>query len=280
MEATSLDNILDEKPAEAVANEPPAEVPVVEESSRKAFQEKEAAARAEGEGKVRDASGKFVAKTEEPKAEEKPAEVKAEVKPEAPQMTEKERALLVAAQDERRKRQDLEKEIATLRAAQAPAKPQEPVKTFWDDPEGVLNDRLTKQQTELSRREVGLTLKVSEMLARNKYQDFDTALTEFGKLAQQTPGLAEQMLAAPDPAEFAYATGKRHKELQDVGGLDAWKANETKRIRMELEAELKTKAEQLQKDRAALPPSLSNARGTVANKAVWGGPTPLDAILK
>ncbi len=78
------------------------------------------------------ATGKFVAK-QEPAPEAK-VEAKIEVKPPAEELTPKEKALLQAAQDERRKRQELEVRLKALE------KPPEPEKTFWDDPEKKVAD--------------------------------------------------------------------------------------------------------------------------------------------
>ena len=83
---------------------------------------------------------------------------------------------------------------------------------------------------------------------------------------------------------FAYNMGKNHLELRQVGNLDAMREKIVKeteaRVRAEVEAQFKAKQEELETQRAALPPSLSDVRSTGANRRVWGGPTALDDILK
>ena len=73
-------------------------------------------------------------------------------------------------------------------------------------------------------------------------------------------------------------------EIKEFGSLDAYKEDlrvkMEAQIRAELEAKLKAKQEELEKARAALTPSLTDARSTGVNKPVWSGPTPLDGILK
>ena len=283
---TSLNDILSDAPTpppEPSAPEPTPEATSAPEapverprSLRKQHRDREEAARAEGEGKVRDPeSGQFVAKTEE-KAEEAP---KAEAKPPEPppqqEMTQKERALLAAAADERRKRQELEQRLAALQQ-----QPKEESKPFWDDPENAMKTFEKK----LEDVAINTRFNTAELIARSKYQDFEEKLSVFGELLKQTPGLHQQWVSAPDPAEFAYGVGKNHMQIQQAGSIDALlKQREeevTARVRAQLEAEYKAKAEESQRTRAAIPPSLSDARGTAVNRPVWNGPTSLDDILK
>lgn len=295
--ATSLNDVLSEEPAETPVEKPAAEPaakeapapgpeasekPPAQQDSRKAHQAKEMDAR----GFERDPeTGQFLpkkteaekpeTKDEKPAAETKPAEPP-KVEPPQQQFTEKERALLAAAHDERRKRQEAEAKLKALEEKT----PAEPAQDFWQDPDGWLKSQQAALKAEAARSQVSTTLKVSEMLARSRYQDFDAAIAVFAELAGQTPGIGEQMLASADPAEFAYRTGKNHKELREAGSLDALKARIEKEARIKIEAEFKEQAEKRAAERAALPPSLSDARGTLVNKPVWNGPTPLDDILK
>lgn len=290
-EQSSLDDILSDAPVVPVAPlEPPAadspQAPASEaapetpperpKSLRKQHRDREEAARAEGDGKVRDPeSGQFVAKTpEEPPPEPAKAETKPAEPPPQQDMTPKERALLAAAADERRKRQELEQRLAVLE------KPKEEPKAFWDDPENAMKTFEKK----LEDVAINTRFNTAELIARSKYQDFEEKLNVFGELLKQTPGLHQQWVNAQDPAEFAYNIGKNHLQIQQVGSIDALlKKREEEvaaRVRAELEAEYKTKAEEAQRARAALPPSLSEARGTAVNRTVWNGPTSLDDILK
>ena len=195
-------------------------------------------------------------------------------------MTEKERALLRAAEDERRKRQALEAELAKARGA-APAQPGAE-KKFWDDPDGALKTFEQKQ----AQRETTLVLNVTERLARARYSDFDEKLTKFSEMVQATPGLAQQWLASPDPAEFAYKTAKGHMEFQQYGSLDKMRAEIEAKARAEerakVEAEFKARQEEAERKRAELPGSLSDVRGaaTRQNAPVFNGPTPMTDILK
>jgi hypothetical protein len=193
-------------------------------------------------------------------------------------MTEKEKAFLRAAQEERQKRQALEAELARLRQPQG--QPEQP-KAFWDDPEGALK----RHQEEVRAETTNARLNTAEIIARSRHPDFDEKVAEFAELVKSTPGLAQQWLAAPDPAEFAYVTGKNHLMLKNVGSLDALtekvrKETEAK-VRTQVEAEFKAKAEALAKEREALPPSLNDTRGGAGtSRPIYNGPTPLADILK
>ena len=288
-----LDAILDEKtkpeaPA-VVAPEPeggePAAPPVDRPSSlRNQHREKEYAAQGRDPK-----TGKFVPKEGEPEARvDEPAaapEAKPEAKPAAPvtppaqDMTPKEKAAFAAAADERRKRQALEQQLAQMRQQQQPtAQPQpgEQPKTFWDDPEGNL-----KRAQEAMRQEgLSIRMNTTEILARNRYPDFQEKVDKFSELVQTTPGLAQQWVAAPDPADFAYRVAKQHIELEQFGSIEDWKASETARIRAEVEAQVASKAKEQQARVAAIPPSLSAAKGAGAkNQPAFSGPPSLDSIL-
>lgn len=272
-----LDDVLSDKAPEAPAEtvekpEAPVDRP---ESIREVHRRKE------HEAAGRDpATGKFVPKEpKEEKPEAKPEvkpEVKAEVKqePKKEEFTEKERAFLRGLEEERRKRQDLERQIAELR--KPPEQKPDEKKSFWDDPEG----HFKSFEQRLAQREQALSLQVSEKLARSRYNDFDEKIGEFAESLRTTPGLHAQWLASPDPAEFAYRHGQRIKEMRDVGSIEDYKKKIETETRARLEAEFKAKQEELEKKRAELPGSLSDVRGTTTQqRPVYSGPTPLDDIL-
>lgn len=265
-EQMELNDILSEKPAET----PPPEEKVSDNANVRHQQKEEAAVK---EGRVRDEAGKF--KKDEVKEETTP-EVKAPEKKEAPKQdfTDKERALLAALQDERRKRQELEKKATEVK---------KPEKPFWEAPEDhfkAIEEQHKSWEQRQQERETVMTLKVSEMMARREHKDFDQKVEFFGNLVATTPGLYQQWLQSPDPGEFAYNTAKIHMDLQEVGDPAKLREKIAKEERVKLEAELKDKEKKLREEREALPGTLSDVRGKAQQKTVWGGPTPLDDVLK
>ena len=188
------------------------------------------------------------------------------------QMTDKEKAFYTAMSEERRKRQEIERKFNELQQAQPPQEP----KAFWDDPEAALQTF----KHEVDKVVTTTRMDTAEQIARSKYNDFDDKINVFAEVLQNTPGLREHWMQAPDPAEFAYRTGKNYMELQQAGNIDALRAKIESEVRMKLEAEMKAKDEARKAELAAIPPSLSNAQSAPGNKAVWGGPPSLDNILK
>lgn len=297
-EQITMDDILSDKPVERHAPQAPApaEPAAAQEpaphqpsgSLRKEHQKREF----EAQGRDPE-TGKFLPKdeakpapkAEAPKEEPKAAEPAKPATPAQEEMTAKEKAAFAKAADETRKRQALEARLRELEAkiqqpaAQSPGTPAEAPKTFWDDPEGALQ----RTQQQMQQAILGTRLQTAEAIARSRYTDFDEKVMEFKDLAMTTPGLAQQMLAAPDPAEFVYRTAANHMAIKQAGGVDALvaKAREEERakVRQEVEAELKAKAEALAKERAALPGSLSDAPSKGNQRTVWSGPPSMADIL-
>ena len=224
-------------------------------------------------------TGQYIPKEdkEEEKKEEK-VEVKTETKVEPKvELSDKEKAFLRTAEEERRKRQELERRLAALEA-----KPKEEPgekKTFWDDPEG----NLKSLEDRISVRERAILLNVSERLARSKYADFDEQIEVFAEILKTPagPGIHAQFMSAPDPGEFAYRLGKHTKEVRDAGSIDALREKIAKEERQKLEAEFKKKQEDLEKQRKDLPGSLSDVKGASRKSVpVWTGPESMEDILK
>lgn len=298
-EQITMDDILSDKPVERPAPQAPAapsepveaQEPAPHQPSNSLRREHQ---KREFEAQGRDPeTGKFLpkdeakpeSKAEAPKEEPKAAEPAKPAAPVQEEMTAKEKAAFAKAADETRKRQALEARLRELEAkmqqpaAQPQGTPAETPKTFWDDPEGALQ----RTQQQMQQAILGTRLQTAEAIARSRYTDFDEKVMEFKDLAMTTPGLAQQMLAAPDPAEFVYRTAANHMAIKQAGGVDALvaKAREEERakVRQEVEAELKAKAEALAKERAALPGSLSDAPSKGSQRAVWGGPPSMSDIL-
>ena len=290
-----LDDILSDKepeaPKEPAAKEPAAAEPkeaaepVIDQPTpnRKEHLKKEYAAQGRDPETGQFVSKEPAAATTETKAAVPAAEAlkdpAAAIEPsEAQKGWEREKAaLLKAALDERNKRQELERQIAQ---PAKPVQPQEPTKTFWEDPEGHLN-AIKEQNTQVALQ---TKLQTAEMIARSKYQDFDQEVAVFKEMAMTVPGLAQQCFSSPDPAEFAYRTGKFHRELKEAGGLTQLRANIEAETRAKVETEFKAKEEarqaEIARQRAALPGSLSDVRGAAAPRRLeYTGPTPLDVIL-
>lgn len=141
---------------------------------------------------------------------------------------------IAALQDERRKRQELEQRLAALEDA--------------PEPEVDTRSDLERATAYTDQRFV---LATRAMVAAEK-PDFSEKETKFLEMAKANPNLAQQMLAADNPALFAYQTAAKQIELDSFEGVD----NLREKIRAEVLAELK-KSEGIPSD-----PSLASMPST------------------
>jgi hypothetical protein len=259
-EQMSLGGILNEQVESSIPVVKAPETPQVVESAP----ETPNVPRETSETRERGPDGKFVAKEEtppEPVVEPTPAKV------EPVDVSDREKAAIARAMDERRKRQELEGKLAEMQ--------KEPPKQFWDDPEGALNTF----RNEIKQVQVNTVLNTTEALARSTHPDFDEKIAIFAEIVQQTPGIQQQWLSSPNPAEYAYNLGKNHMELRQAGDLNALRAKMEKEIRIKVESEFAAKQKQAQDAQNAIPGSLTNSRSVGSPQQVWNGPTSLDSII-
>jgi hypothetical protein len=264
----SIDELLSGEPAEA---------PVAE--AQETVNEQAAEPEAQADDRPRDEHGRFLPK-EASGVEEQQAQPVAEAAPPAAQSG-LPPAEYAALKDERRKRQELEQQVAALNArfeaTQRQPVQQEPEVEFWDNPKGAIASEVQRAVQQVfqaqQQQQTMERINASETAAKGKYADYDDAFRAFQQAASANPSLIQQMTAAGDPADFAYRTGKRSIDLEKLGGLDELIASE--RAKWEQEA------------RAAMPvphslPSTTATDGSVGGRAgpAWGGPPTIDDILR
>lgn len=210
--------------------------------------------------------------------------------------TDKERAFLSKANDEKRKRQAIERERDDLRSqivennrqrdieqkqwkqhqAQQVAQPETP-KEFWEDPEGALKNFEEKMEA----REITATLNIVERIARAKYPDFDEKLEAFAEVMQTTPGVHKEWITSNDPAEYAYKLGTSTLLFRRAKDMPTLIEQARAEGRMEAEASFKTKEDDRQRKMDNIPNSLTDLRSVGGNsRAVWNGPPSLASILE
>lgn len=262
-EVESLSSIMGDSPfstgepvAPAPDPAPPAEAPNVEAPAEETKTEVQ---------QTRDESGRF-AKAEEPKPEAKPELTKADV---------------AAIIDERRKRQELQKELEQLRQQQ----PQKQKTDIFENPDAAIEERLRERLTPLESTIFNLQVE----LAKSKMPDFDDAAKAFFTHAQNDPVLMHQADTAPDQFAFIYREGKRLQELGDVGGdIVKYREKVTAESRAEIakrDEQIKTLTAQIealtkaQTELAAVPRSL-NQLGTSTPKASDADPEDINSIVR
>ncbi len=277
----TLDGVLFEDAPEPPKDEAPAEVEKPEAPPEK-VEPLSRPRRADGTFKTKEEiAAEKAPKEPEAKTEEPAKEVVAEPKAAAPatkqELDPQVKAFLAAAQDERRKRQDLERQLAEIQKRLPQAEP-EKKETFWDNPEGFFQ----KQSQALEEQRLSMKLEAAELIARSKYPDFGEMLPKFEELVRTVPGLMHQWVNSANPGEFAYQTAKNHMQLADAGSIDALRTQIEKEVRVKIEAETRAKNEDKAKEAAKLPTSLSSVKGAAASQQTqeWTGPTSLDDVLE
>ena len=236
---------------------PPAEAPKVETPTAEVVETKPEP--------TRDESGRFAPKTEV-KPEEKPPITKADV---------------AAIIDERRKRQELERELAQLRQ-QNP----KPKTDIFENPDLAINERLSDQLNPLRNQIFELQLQ----LAKTQMPDFDDAVITFLKAAESNPVLKHQADTAPNELQFIYQEGLRLKELGAVGG-DIHKYRE--KVTAEANAKISERDQEIQSLKAqlealtkahselsAVPRSLNQMQSGSAPKVTDADPEDINQLVR
>lgn len=259
-----------------ILNGEPAPEPQIEEVAEAAPEVAEPEAT---EAQPRDEHGRFA-----PKGEKQP-EAQAEPVPAAapPAAEESQTVPRTALQDERRKRQELERQLQEIsqRLTQQPVQPQ-PIPDQWDDPEGFAR-HLAREAAAQAREEALAELRRERVIhsaeaAKQRHPDYIEKVDTFNELAAQNPALIATMMQQPDPAEYAYNIAKQHEELNRYGSLDAML--EAKKKEWEAEALEGLKAS-LDPAPASAPTSLVTERNVGSRSGpAWSGPADLSELLR
>lgn len=152
---------------------------------------------------------------------------------------------LKALEEERHKRQELERQLEALKN---PPKEEEQVE-FFEDPEG----RFNQMQQQVNTQMLVQKIQMSEYMAKQQYADYDDKMQRFLEEAQKSPALIDQMKSHTHPAEFAYQTADKFIKMDEIDNLDAYKQSLSEKLRKELEEEYKAKYEGKKAKAGALP---------------------------
>lgn len=156
----------------------------------------------------------------------------------------------------RNKNREYEAELAK-RPAPA-ATPAEEPPSFWDNPEAVIERRVAIAEQQMTQR----LINISEASAKARHADYDDKFQVFAGIVKQNPHVYQEMLAQPDPAEWAYQVAARQSVMRDIGDPVEYRSKLEKEIRDQIAAEQaiadKKKADELIADK--LPKSFSESR--------------------
>lgn len=195
-----------------------------------------------------------------------------------------------AVEDERRKRQELERKVAEFEARLAQPKQEQAPPPDWDiDPRTAAEQFQFQIQEQLYRTRV----EMASELMRERHADFDEIVTIAVEKAQANPMLHRQIVTSPNPAKMAYEIGRKMKFLNEIG-------DDPESYRSRLEAEILAKhgiqpaadGGTLQATDAPAKPAAKALSAPVpkslardvsqqprANNGQWTGPKPLNEIF-
>lgn len=255
---TSIDDILNDDPATRI-----------EEQSH-------------DDGQPRDESGRFAPKDmgdNQPEAEAQPEPVTPPV-----QEVEAGHIPIAALKDERAKRQQLEQQlqqyeayIQQIAAQQQPQEMPDPITDPYGHAEWLAQQvraQVMQEVQQASQHQNSLSrVEVSEMLARQKFDDYDAQVEVFKQAAQENPFLINELQRAPDPASYAYQAAKRYQEAKQYGSATPSREQMEAEIRAKIMAEIGVQ-------RPTAPNTLANERSVGARSGpTWSGPTAIGDIL-
>lgn len=163
-----------------------------------------------------------------------------------------------------------------------PPSPEDEESAYFGNPWGRTKQEIAAAKEEIKRELFAQRLETQEMLARQRYADYDEKIEALKAAVGKNPAIWAQIQNAPDVAEAAYRAGKN---LTLVGGdpvtgdIEALKA----KWRSEWEAEQQAQREPepvQQTAKPSLPPkSIAAARGvSVSAKPAWRGPRSMNEI--
>ncbi len=181
-----------------------------------------------------------------------------------------------ALADERRKRQDREQELSTLRQElEALKKPATAKPNLFEDPhnwEKHLDERVEQRLASIRQESEQRFLVLVEQAAKARHADFDEVAQVFAETARTTPGLIDEARQAADPAEFIYKAGQNLKRFREAGSIEALIEKAREEGRQEA---LKGKSV------PKIPESLTDiAGGKGEGRETWSGPTPLSQLVQ
>lgn len=235
----------------------------------------------ETEAEIEEVEEEAVKETPEPEAESEEAEetesTDEEGTPSVPEekkeeLTDKEKAFLAKANDEKAKRQELERKLAEKDKPEEVKAP-DPI----EDPEGYA--AYVKNQT--ASIQSAMRIELSQEMMRQSHADYDEKEAAFLELAESNPALISQLQQSTNPAKFAYDTVVKHERMSQFDNFDDAVKSEVEKqlaaakeaIRNEVEQEYSARL----KKANSLPPS--GAKQSLGSDDTIAGEESLADIL-
>ena len=190
-----------------------------------------------------------------------------------------------AVLEERRKRQELERQVAELQKAN---QPQEPIPDQFDDPEGYAEyqeNRFKSVEQSVDEKIFNDRLNASEFHVRQSVDEaeLERNVRAFEEAARKNPVLVHEAKNHPSPWHYMNEAGKAELERQQLGDPVAFAAKVREEAVKEAEAKIAEQVDKRLKEALAqhLPKSLADEQteGERTPVNTFEGPTPLNSIL-
>ncbi len=182
---------------------------------------------------------------------------------------------LEATLDERDRRKEAELRANTAERKLAELTQSEETPDFNEDPQSAFAHFQKTADEKANTRFVNMSVEV----ARSAHDDFDEVMGTYKELVTANPSLHHEALAASHPGEFAYQAALRHKQLSEVGDIEAFRQKafeEGKKAALEEAGNPEKPGEK----RSSLPESLASERSVGDRRGPqWSGPAPLGEIF-
>lgn len=204
-------------------------------------------------------------KVEEPKAEEQ-EEPKDGEKPDE-STTDSKKAdnthwQFEAYKDEKRKRQELEREIAALKA---PAKEPEKAPDVFENQDAYTN----YIQDQIQSNNLAMRAEMSQFHANREFGKdvVDQKLSTFREMIAKDPSLSQRVQSSSSPVYEAIDIVDKAERLAQLDNVDDWEAKKTAELEEKIRAEMEAKYAAQAEKRSSVTPSL-NSKASSSNNRV------------
>lgn len=181
--------------------------------------------------------------------------------------------------DEKGKRQELEKEVESLKAEIAQSKKVKKPDAL-DDPEAAIKYSQDQLEQRIWSQKVGLSESILKSI--DKFSDYDEKRDLFMDLAKDDTSLAQKLRNSDNPALFAYETAANHLKVKEFSNPD-YEKNLREQIKKEILDEMSKSKQTSNSSNSSSPvvkgKSLTNTTGS---KNIYNKPSAnsLDDIFK
>lgn len=192
--------------------------------------------------------------TETETENEEPTAEKSESTADSKESEEEKDWKFAAYQDEKRKRQELERQLEELK------KPKEEAKApdVFDDPEGFQS----YQATQLDQKVMQVKAEMSQFVAEKEFgkEKVDAAFTKFSEMVKDNPELYSQAINSPSPYHQIVEIVDKAQKYEQMQNVDQFEAQMRAKIEEQIRAELEEKYSKQVAKKSNVTPSLNSQR--------------------